>query len=115
MGPWVLRTEGPWVMEGPNDTSPTRRQKMAPDVRFERIFPKQLFTNFFSDFSVCGDVMDIAAGDPLFHNQEKQNALAKKRTRAKLSFCPKKPMFARQRRMQVAMPDLVALRVGCVA
>ena len=61
--------------------TPLTRQtsKKAPDVRFGSIFPRELFTDvFFSDFSDCRDVVDIAAGDPLFHNQEKQNVIAKK-------------------------------------
>ena len=41
-------------------------QKMASDVRFGSIFTRELFTDFFS---VCGDVLDIAAGDNIHRRQ----------------------------------------------
>ena len=62
---------------------------MAPDVRFGSIFPRELFTDVFQIFRSAGDVVDIAAEDPLFHNQEKQNVLAKKTNKSKVEFLPK--------------------------
>ena len=68
LGPWkpgtlealVLRTKvrDPGSRKSQNTPSPTRRPKMAPDVRLGSIFPWELFTDlFFSDFSVCGGRM----------------------------------------------------------
>ena len=35
---------------------------MAPELRFSLFCVGNFFTNLFSEFSVCGDVVDIAAG-----------------------------------------------------
>ena len=47
---------------------------MSTNVRFGSIFPGELFTDviFFLIFSVCGDVVEIAAGDPLLPQSRKK-------------------------------------------
>ena len=51
LGPRSQGPTDPGSRKGHNNPSPTRRPKMAPDVRLGSIFPQELFTDlFFSDF-----------------------------------------------------------------